>query len=42
MFVPDIREAPSAKKAPTFFRPDRRISMMIGVQLASQLPLVPS
>jgi hypothetical protein len=28
------------KKAATFFRLDRRISMMIDVQLTSQLPLV--
>jgi hypothetical protein len=42
MFVSNIREAPSAKKAPTFFRPDRRISVMIGVRFTSQLLLVPS
>ena len=32
----------SGKKAATFFQLDRRISMMIDVQLTSQLPLVQS
>jgi hypothetical protein len=41
-YVPIMRKVLSGKKAATFFRLDRRISMMIDVQLTSQLPLVQS
>jgi hypothetical protein len=40
--VPIMRKVLSGKKAATFFQLDRRISMMIDVQLTSQLPLVQS
>jgi hypothetical protein len=35
----DVSQALPGKKAATFFQLDRRISMMIDLQLASQLPL---
>jgi hypothetical protein len=35
-----MRKVLSGKTAATFFQLDRRISMMIDVQLTSQLPLV--
>ena len=41
-YVPIMRKVLSGKKAATFFQLDRRISMMIDVQLTSQLPLVQS
>jgi hypothetical protein len=41
-YVPIVRKVLSGKKAATFFQLDRRISMMIDVQLTSQLPLVQS
>jgi hypothetical protein len=41
-YVPVIRRVLSGKKAATFFQIDRRVSMMIDVQLTSQLPLVQS
>jgi hypothetical protein len=41
-YVPIFRKVLPRKKAATFFQLDRRISMMVDVQLASQLPLVQS
>jgi len=41
-YVPMFRKVLPGKKAATFFQLDRRISMMIDVQLTSQLPLVQS
>src|ERR1700747_3604003 len=41
-YVPIMRKVLSGKKAATFFQLDRRISMMIDVQLTSRLPLVES
>ena len=41
-YVPIMRKVLPGKKAATFFQLDRRISMMIDVQLTSQLPLVQS
>lgn len=41
-YVPSIRAVLSGKKAATFFQLDRRISMMIDVQITSQIPLVQS
>jgi hypothetical protein len=41
-YVPIMRKVLSGKKAATFFQLDRRISMMIDVQLTSQLPLAQS
>jgi hypothetical protein len=41
-YVPIMRKVLSGKKAATFFQLDRRLSMMIDVQLTSQLPLVQS
>jgi hypothetical protein len=41
-YVPIFRTVSTGKKAATFFQLDRRISMIIDVQLTSQLPLVPS
>ena len=41
-YVPIFRRVLSGKKAATFFQLDRRISLMIDVQLTSQLPLVQS
>jgi hypothetical protein len=41
-YVPIFRKVVPGKKAATFFQLDRRISMMIDVQLTSQLPLVQS
>jgi hypothetical protein len=38
-YVPIMRSVLPAKKAATFFQLDRRISMMIDIQLTSQLPL---
>jgi hypothetical protein len=39
-YVPVIRAVLPGKKAATFFQLDRRISMMIDVQITSQIPLV--
>lgn len=41
-YVPIFRKVLPGKKAATLFQLDRRISMMIDVQLTSQLPLVQS
>ncbi len=41
-YVPTFRKVLPGKKAATFFQLDRRISMMVDVQLTSQLPLVQS
>ena len=41
-YVPIFRKVLPGKKAATFFQLDRRISMMIDVQVTSQLPLVQS
>jgi hypothetical protein len=41
-YVPIIRSILPGKKAATFFQLDRRISMMIDVQIMSQIPLVQS
>jgi hypothetical protein len=41
-YVPIMRKVLSGKQSATFFQLDRRISMMIDVQLTSQLPLVQS
>ena len=39
-YVPIMRKVLPGKKAATFFQLDRRISMMIDVQVTSQLPLM--
>jgi len=41
-YVPIMRRVLPGKKAATFFQLDRRISMMIDLQLTSQLPLAQS
>jgi len=41
-YVPVFRQVLPGKKAATFFQLDRRISMMIDVQITSQLPLMQS
>jgi hypothetical protein len=41
-YVPIVRTVLPGKKAATFFQLDRRISMLIDLQLTSQLPLVQS
>ncbi len=41
-YVPIVRGVLPGKTAATFFQLDRRISMMIDLQIASQLPLVQS
>ena len=41
-YVPVFRKVLPGKKAATFFQIDRRISVMIDVQLTSQLPLAQS
>ena len=41
-YVPIFRQVLPGKQAATFFQLDRRISMMIDVQLTSQLPLMQS
>ena len=38
-YVMNVSQALPGKKAPTFFQLDRRISMMIDIQLASQMPI---
>jgi len=37
--VPEVSQVLPGKKAATFFQLDRRINMMIDIQLSSQLPL---
>jgi len=39
-YVPTVSQVLNGRKTATFFQLDRRISMMIDLQLASQLPLV--
>ena len=39
-YVPIVNQVLSGKKTATFFQLDRRVQMMIDIQLASQLPLV--
>ena len=39
-YVINVSKALPGKKAATFFQLDRRISMMMDIQLASQMPLV--
>jgi len=39
-YVPIVSQVLSGRKSATFFQLDRRISMMIDLQLASQIPLV--
>jgi len=41
-YVPIFRKILSGKKVATFFQLDRRISMMVDLQITSQLPLVQS
>jgi hypothetical protein len=41
-YVPIVRGVLPGKKAATFFQLDRRISMMIDLQISSQIPLVQS
>ena len=41
-YVPTVSQVLPGKKAATFFQLDRRISMMIDVQLSSQIPLADS
>jgi hypothetical protein len=39
-FVPEFEKVISPKKTAMFFQIDRRVAMMIELQLASQVPLV--
>jgi hypothetical protein len=39
-YIPEFEKVISHKKAAMFFQIDRRLSMMIELQLASQVPLV--
>ena len=39
-YVPEVSQVLNGRKAATFFQLDRRISMMIDLQLASKLPIV--
>ena len=39
-FIPEFENVISPKKAASFFQIDRRVGMMIELQLASQIPLV--
>jgi len=41
-YVPEVSQVLPGKKAAAFFQLDRRINMMIDIQLASQLPLAHS
>jgi len=41
-YVPIVRGALPGKKAATFFQLEGRISMMIDLQISSQIPLVQS
>lgn len=41
-YVPIVSQALDGKKSATFFQLDRRIAMMIELQLSSQMPLVQS
>jgi hypothetical protein len=38
-YVPTVSQALPGKKASTFFQLDRKITMLIDVQLSSQIPL---
>jgi hypothetical protein len=38
-YVPKVSQVLTGKGAATFFQLDRRISMMMDIQLASQIPL---
>jgi hypothetical protein len=39
-YVPIVSQVLNGKKSATFFQLDRRISMMVDIQLASQIPIV--
>jgi len=39
-YVPEVSQVLSGRKTATFFQLDRRISMMIDLQLASKIPIV--
>ena len=39
-YVPMVSKVLDGKKTATFFQPDRRIAMMLELQVASQMPLV--
>ena len=39
-YVPEVAQVLNGRKTATFFQLDRRISMMIDLQLSSQLPIV--
>jgi hypothetical protein len=39
-YVPRVTQVLKGNRAATFFQLDRRLSMMIDLQLASQMPLV--
>jgi hypothetical protein len=39
-FIPDFEKVISPKKTALFFQLDRRVAMMIELQLAQQVPLV--
>jgi len=39
-YVPEVTQVLNGRKTATFFQLDRRISMMIDLQLASKLPIV--
>jgi hypothetical protein len=39
-YLPLVRDVLSGKKAATFFQLDERLSMMINLEFASQLPLL--
>jgi hypothetical protein len=39
-YVPIVSKVPDGKKSSTFFQLDRRIAMMIELQVSSQMPLV--
>lgn len=41
-YVPNVSKVLDGKKSATFFQLDRRIAMMIELQLASQIPIVQS
>jgi hypothetical protein len=39
-YVPIVSKVPDGKKTATFFQLDRRIAMMIELQVSSQMPLL--
>ena len=41
-YVPEVAQVLNGRKTATFFQLDRRLSMMIDLQLSSQLPIVPA